>query len=84
MMCDACLQIPAGGKKGRGFKAGPLLACAVLAMLILGAMLRLRITNVIRHSRTGSADPKLQTKDSRSVTVGFLQNLSLPRGFTST
>ena len=72
-MCDACLQLPAGGKKGRGFKAGPLLACGVLAMLILGAILGLRITNIIKHSRTGSAELKQQTEDSRSVTAGCLQ-----------
>ena len=79
MMCDAylmmsheCLHIPAGGKKGHGFRAGPLLACAVLAMLILGTMLGLRITNGIKHSRTSSADQKQQGDQSRCVTVTWL------------
>lgn len=74
----ACMMhpwMPAGGKKGRGFKTGPLLACGVLALLILGAMLGLRITNVIRHSRTGSAD---QAEESRCVTVSCLHRLLKP------
>ncbi len=65
MLCDSSLPTPAGGKKGRGFKAGPLLACGVLAMLILGAMLGVRITNVIKQGRTGSTDEKQLAEESK-------------------
>lgn len=78
MVHHGCLQIPTGGKKGHGFKAGPLLACGVLALLILGAMLGLRITNGIRHSRTGSADQKQQAEEGRCVTVTRLHRLPKP------
>ena len=72
MMSHGSLQIPAGGKKGRGLKAGPLLACAVLAMLILGAMLGIRITNVVKHSRARYADEIPQAEESRCVIVSCL------------